>query len=102
MSGPSAETISAAIVAWTGHGQHNHPQRDEALVVEKFGDEAALDLMPQLTALDEDFFTSRPHETAASLVEMMNHAASEFRERHPEISTEAVDALAWCYSYDWK
>jgi hypothetical protein len=33
---------------------------------------------------------------------MADLAASEFRGRHPEISDDAVEALAWYYSWDWK
>jgi hypothetical protein len=33
---------------------------------------------------------------------MGDRAAAEFRVRHAELSDEAVAALAWCYSYDFK
>ena len=38
----------------------------------------------------------------ADLSEAGMQAASEFRALRPEVSDEAVDALAWCYTYDWK
>jgi hypothetical protein len=102
VSEASAELVSAAIVAWTGHGDHARPQRDESLVVAQFGAEQAVALMPYVSALEHDFFASTAHQTAAGLIEMTNQAAGEFRQRHPEVSNEAVDALAWCYSFDWK
>jgi hypothetical protein len=66
----------------------------------RFGAERAVDLMPHVFAIREDFSSSSAHQTAGGLVEMTNQAAGEFRERHPEISDKAVNALAWCYSYD--
>ena len=96
----NAELVSAAIVAWTGHGDHDRPQRDESLVVAQFGADRAVDLMRQVSGLEADFFSSTAHQTTADLVERTSQAAREFRERHPEVSDEALNALAWCYSYD--
>jgi hypothetical protein len=98
---PSAESISAAIVAWTGYGQFAWPQRDESRVVAKFGNNA-VGLMPHVMALDEDFYSSTANHTVSDLNAMAQQAASEFRERHPEVSSEAIAALAWCYSFDFK
>ena len=102
MAEPSAETLSKAIVVWTGRGVTNYPQRDENRVVERFGVDAAVDLVPLINALEEDFYTSTAYQAVPGLAEMADQAASEFRERHPEISNDAVEAFAWCYSWDWK
>jgi hypothetical protein len=29
-------------------------------------------------------------------------AADEFRKKHPDISEEAIDALAWSYAWDYR
>jgi hypothetical protein len=58
--------------------------------------------MPIVRALEEDFCSSTANQVVSGLVEMADLAASEFRGRHPEISDDAVEALAWCYSWDWK
>jgi hypothetical protein len=29
-------------------------------------------------------------------------AAATFRAAHPEVSDDAVRALTWCYTWDWK
>jgi hypothetical protein len=39
---------------------------------------------------------------AKDLVEMGAIASAQFRQKHPEISDEAIRALAWCYTYDYK
>lgn len=102
MTEPSSETLSKAIVVWTGFDVTKWPQRDESRVVEHFGVDAAVDLVQLITALEEDFYTSTAHQTVPGLAEMARQAASEFRERHPEISSDAVEAFAWCYAWDWK
>jgi hypothetical protein len=29
-------------------------------------------------------------------------ASADFRSRHPDLCDEAVEALAWCYTFDYK
>jgi hypothetical protein len=99
---PSAETVSEAIVVWTGYGATPYPQRDERRVAKQFGVEAAVDLVPLIASLERDFYTSSAANTVAGLAEMADQAASEFRERHRDLSDEAIEAFAWCYSWDWK
>ena len=99
---PSAETLSEAIVAWTGYGVTSYPMRGERRVVEQFGVEAAVELVPLIVALEKDFYRSTAHRTVPGLAEMVAQAASEFRQRHPDLSDDAVKAFAWCYSWDWK
>jgi len=33
---------------------------------------------------------------------MAELASAEFARKHPEISAEAIRALAWCYTFDYK
>ena len=53
MTDPSAETLSEAIVVWTGYGVICYPQRDERRVAAQFGIEAVVELVPLLAALEE-------------------------------------------------
>jgi hypothetical protein len=98
----SAKTLSEAIVLWTGYGVAMCPERDEDRVRKRFGDDATAALVPLLEAFEEDFYSSTAHQSVPGLAEMARQAASEFRERHPEILDDAAEALAWCYSWDWK
>ncbi|MGD9796398.1 MAG: hypothetical protein AB7V43_23275 [Acidimicrobiia bacterium] len=97
--------MSRAIVAWTGYDasiEFGRPDRDPARLVKAFGETAAFDLLPIISALEEEFYASTAYNTVAGFREMAEQAANEFRGRHPELSDEAVAALAWCYSFDWK
>ena len=95
-------SLSAAVVIWTGWRESAWPDRDDARVVRRFGAAAATTLLPQIRQLADDFYASDARDKAADLREMGERAMARFRARHPEISDEAVHALAWCYTYDYK
>lgn len=93
--------ISKAIVVWTGWGRAPSPVRDEALLVDRFGD-AAADLMPVIAAMEDDFYRSDARHIAEDEAAMATLAADQFRRRHPDIADDAIQALAWCYTYDYR
>lgn len=101
-AGQDGGVISEAVVVWTGFGQTPSPDRDLQRLVGHFGPEVATEVVPQLRALEDDFYSSAASHDIADLAEATESAASEFRERHPGLSEDAVRALAWCYSYDLK
>lgn len=98
----SASQLSQAIVVWSGWGQTSRPARDETRLVEKYGSDVAADLLPRIRHLEDAFYTSDASFTVADIKEMGDVAADQFRKSHPEISDDAVRALAWCYTYDYK
>jgi hypothetical protein len=85
-----------------GKGRTPWPARDEQLVIQDVGPALAADLIPAIKELSRDFHSSDAYRRVEDLVEMGQVAAEEFRSRHPEISEDAVKALAWCYMYDYK
>lgn len=96
------QELSEAIVIWSGWRRATWPTRDESLVVDHFGADLAADLLVALRRLEEDFYSSNARHVVSDLTEMAELAADEFRTMHPEIAEEAVQALAWCYTYDYK
>lgn len=94
--------LSRAIVVWTGWGVASTPQRDESLLVDCFGGELAVELLPLVRELEDSFYLSDARFSATDLQEMSAIASAQFRARHPEIGDAAVQALAWCYTYDYK
>ena len=97
-----ASLVSEALVVWTGWGSAARPVRDEALLVDRFGSEEAADLFPTIRELEDEFYGSEARFTEPSLKAMGDAAALEFRAAHPELSEDAIQALAWCYTYDYK
>jgi hypothetical protein len=58
--------------------------------------------MPLVLAWELDFYDSDAHTSATDLAAMGDEAADRFRARHPEATQDAVDALAWSYTFDDK
>jgi hypothetical protein len=94
--------VSEAMVCWTGWGCKRWPTRDDAAVLERFGEDETLDLLPALRLLEDDFYSSDARQRIANLSEMGDTAAEDFRKLHPEVSEEAVLALRSCYTFDYK
>lgn len=93
--------VSEAVVIWTGHGSAMSPVRDESRVEDRFG-ELAVDLMPLVRALDDDCYDSDARHVAIDEADMARRAKADFQALHPEVSEAAAEALAWCYTYDYR
>lgn len=94
--------LSRAVVIWTGFGVTPWPKRDKARLVRTFGSEMTDKLLPLLRQLADDFNASDAMFVATDLQRMGELAAQQFRKAHPELDDNAVNALAWCYTYDNK
>lgn len=94
--------ISEAVVVWSGWGGYSWPHRDDDRIRATFGARLAPELVTAVHQLEDDFFKSEAWRTDADLTAAGERAAAEFRDGHPEIAEQAVQALAWCYTYDWK
>lgn len=95
-------SISAAIVVWTGWGRTSWPQRSEQRLIDVYGPALAAELLPRIKQLEDEFYSSDARHTTDTLAQMGERAAEQFRLSHPEISEEAIGALAWCYTFDFK
>jgi len=94
--------LTGAVVLYTGWGQKPYPAREGDRIIEAFGHDRGLDLIPKVHRLEDDFFESDARFTTDDLAEMGKKAAYDFRKAHPEIGGAAVEALAWCYTFDFK
>jgi hypothetical protein len=97
-----ASVVSSAIVAWSGFGETAWPARDDARVVDALGPDVASEVMPAVRELEDEFYASDARHVATDLSAMAERSSADFASKHPEISSEAVRALAWCYTYDYK
>jgi hypothetical protein len=94
--------ISEAVIVWTGFEQASYPIRVEQRLVDRFGADAVAELMPRVRELESDFYSSETPYQIADLAEVGAAAAAEFQRKHPDVSTAAVAALTWCFTFDWK
>ncbi len=78
------------------------PARNDGRVIAGFGNEAGGRLLPVIRFLEDEFYSSKAHLTAASLQDMADLAVSDFRRRHPTVTDAIAQYFAWCYTYDFK
>jgi hypothetical protein len=94
--------VMEAVVLWTGWQRTAWPQRDKSRLVARFGVVAAEVLLAEVLRLEADFYGSRAWAVVSDLSAMGDLAADEFRAMHPEVGEDAVQALAWCYTFDYR
>jgi len=96
-----AGLLSEAILVWEGDPDRPLSGHDPGKLVERFGARIAMDLLPKIRELEEDFESTDAHLRISDWEEMVEVAASEFRSRHPEISDGAIRAFAREYGRSW-
>lgn len=74
----------------------------EQRVIARFGAEVAHDLVPTLDVLYTEFSATDAHWTVGDFDEMVSAAAERFRLLHPELTDDAVRALAGRYAWQYK
>jgi len=94
-----ASRISEAIELWVGPIPALGYDREAALV-QRFGAQAAKELAAIVRALEQDFYATNAGAVAADLREMHKLAFADFKRRQPEISDQAVHALAARYTFE--
>jgi hypothetical protein len=70
-------------------------------VREHFPGPEGIELARRIEELETEFYKVRPRPNEG-LVEASDRAAQTFAGNHPELSENAVDALRWCFAFDWK
>ncbi|MEO8887785.1 MAG: hypothetical protein ABI429_00570 [Jatrophihabitantaceae bacterium] len=97
----NAAELSRAVVVYVGRGYHAspHPSRDR--VVETFGD-----LGPQLAAAAASIVDEADATTVdwsdQTLQQVGKYVRGAIASRHPELTDEALDAIYWKWTYDWR
>jgi len=100
--GLGADLIKEAVLIWTGWTHTPNPVRDDAALIDRYGEDLALELLPVLRRLMSEFYESDAYNRISGLHEMGEEAARQFRVLHPELPDEVADAFAWCYKRDWR
>lgn len=95
-------TLTDAMAAWTGWKTEMAPRRDDQAFTNRFGREQAAKWLPVLHSMEDDFYKSDARHVAADLQEMAEMSSRRFREEHPEVEEDVIQALTWCYTFDFK
>ena len=94
--------INEAVVVWLSMGTSPFPVQNDAAVLMKYGPQLGARLLDAIRRLDADYYASDAHHRATDLTDMGAQASAEFRRLHPEVSEDAVQALEWSYTWDYK
>ena len=94
--------LTEAMLVWTGWEKEAYPHRDDSRVLNHFGAKAGAELLPVLHSLAREFYMTDARDVADGLQEMGTIAAEQFKKKHPEVADEIVEALVWCYTFDFR
>lgn len=93
---------SRAVVLFLGWRSSPVPLRDSQRLVDEYGasDGAVLEryvneVIDELHSLEVDWSVDTLTSAAAKAVRLVS-------DRHPELSSDALEALQWKFTYDWR
>jgi hypothetical protein len=66
------------------------------------GPDRLAELMPVIREISRAFYTSDARFSARDVSEMYLSIVEEFRTKYPLLPRTAVEAPAWCYTFDYK
>lgn len=102
MSDPAGEELNAAILAFLHAGNAASPAHDEEAVAGLACDTDANALVARVQALLQESVGIPVAWDELSLGDAGTRVAREMRGRHPELTQEAADALAWNFTFTWR
>lgn len=97
-----ADDRNDALMLYLGVGISPYPQRDPQRLVLKYGEEKGLDLVTYSEAILRELYEQEPDWSVDDLAGATRRASTAVADNHPELSNDAVEALKWSYSWDWK
>jgi hypothetical protein len=96
------EELSAAVVAFLGFGSSSSPQNDHSAIILQFGPQRAVFLDPQVVSLIAEIGAIPVDWSKYDLQMAGEMAKSKMRDLHPELTAEALSALEWKFTFDWR
>jgi hypothetical protein len=94
--------LSAAVVAYLQRGSAKSPRTDREAAAGEATSSDPAELVARVEAYVQESVDVPVDWNALSLGDAGRFAAAEMGRRHPELSGEALDALAWNFSFAWR
>jgi hypothetical protein len=91
--------LSHATVLYLRFGSSSHPVRNPDGLTKEFGPSKGSELISQVRALVDESDGINIDWTKHSLKSARDEVLRIMRERHPELTDEAIQALAWRFSF---
>lgn len=94
--------LSRAVVLCLGYGVSLSPICDGAKLVEIYGQRKGMELLNDVRTLTKEA-TQFPIDWANSSLAAAGMAVhAEMHNRHPDLDINALDAIAWKFTFDWR
>ncbi len=97
--------LNQAIVAYLGKaGSAAYPGKDEAAVtaVAEGANADPAELLARVRAIDAEFMGVKVDWESLSLEEGGDEAKRVMAARYPQLDEDALEALRWKFTYDWR
>jgi len=94
--------LNKAVILYLGHGMLVAPLPDRSRLVLMFGEQRATELEPLVKGLLSEIGSIQIDWNTLSLDAGGRFARSEMQRRHGELSDEALAALEWKFTFDWR
>src|SRR5690242_20591526 len=99
---PMDSTLSMAVLLYLGVGISSHPTRLSVALDDYFGAERAGALRDRVDELLKQAWLDPAEWSGMTLADATDEVRERMRRHHPELSEDAVQALAWNFSYNSK
>lgn len=96
------DELSEAIVLYTGWRQRPAPMVDESKVVDRFGLPGAPALLEKIRAIFEVVGAMPVDWSVHTLASAGEVVRSHVRAKYPCLSEDALRAVAWKFTFDWR
>jgi hypothetical protein len=96
------EELSEAVVMVIGFRTRNYPRLDYTVLAQRFGVSRAPGMASRVEAILDELGRVEVDWSKHSLASGGDDARSFMAGRHPELSEEALAALDWKFTFDWR
>ncbi|NYE21213.1 hypothetical protein [Microbacterium immunditiarum] len=94
--------VSQAIVEYLAKGRSPFPKSDEDAVIAFAGGAEPEALLAHVKGLTGEMMSIEVDWSARTLSEGGREAQRIMAERHPELGQNALEALYWMFTYNWR
>ncbi|WP_417554829.1 hypothetical protein [Microbacterium sp.] len=96
--------LSDAIIAYLGKGRSAFPRSDEAAVAELAGATGVdgAELLARVRSAVDEMMSIQIDWSANTLSQGGREAQRVMAERHAELGQDALEALYWMFTYNWR
>lgn len=94
--------FSDALVSYLGYKTGTSPIEGTERLIAKMGQQFAEKNLPVIQKILQDLNSIKVDWSSATLQEGALKARDEISKKYPNLNSDALDALAWTYSWWWK